>query len=301
MKIVKGSLAGILFVFIILTSYPYRKFYPLNEKISTSITSSPFLDTTPSILADFPPNPIEKAGWTITVDDEFNGPKLNDSLWIPYYLRQRTPDNVARANYEFKNGCISLKIMSPGSKVSALQTLEKYNLHKPGYRKDFADKTLFVQKYGYFEIRAKTQVGAGHCSTFWLIGVQNDSTQSAEIDVLEQPGNLGRNAFLFNMYKWHDPNLIVPNDRRGWKGTYFANRDLTSTFNIYGLEWNDREIKFYFNNKLIRQIDAAPQYPMGVILSFYQGDSWWGRVDQTIPYPKEFQIDYFRAYKKNNK
>ena len=249
---------------------------------------------------DFPPNPVNKAGWTITADDEFDGPTLNQNLWIPYYLRQRTTDDVARANYEITDGKLILKIIKKGNVVSALQTLEKKDLHKIGTRVDFPDRLLFTQKYGYFEIRAKTQAGEGYCSAFWLVGVQGDPTQSAEIDVLEQPGSLGNNTYQANLYNWKDRRIRVPAGASGWKGKYHFDRDLTSTFNIYGVDWSQDGIKFYFNNKLIKSIPYAPQYPMGVILSFYQGNAWYGNASNTTtPYPKEFVIDYFRAYQKN--
>ena len=32
--------------------------------------------------ADFPANPLNKEGWTLVVNDEFDGPELNEKLWI---------------------------------------------------------------------------------------------------------------------------------------------------------------------------------------------------------------------------
>lgn len=255
--------------------------------------------------ADFPANPIERKGYALTVHDEFDGPTLNESLWIPYYLRQRVSDSAALADYEFKNGSIVLKVPknkveynSKGMRVSSLQTFERPDLHKPGRRKHIPNTAKFLQQYGYFEVRAKAQAGSGNCSTFWLLGRQNDSTETGEIDVIEQPGSLGPNVLQWNLYDWTDPKLGTRITNIGWQNKLRFNRNLTATYNIYGLEWTPTEIKLYVNNELINTIPNSPQYPMGVFLSLYVGDDWFGKVDPNSKYPKEFAIDYFRAYKK---
>lgn len=257
-----------------------------------------------SSSTDFPANPIEKEGWELTVHDEFDGPTLDESLWIPYYLRQRTSDAQALAEYEFRDGCIVLQISenkipySSTNRISSLQTAEGSNFHKEGSR-EIEGKVNFAQKYGYFEIRAKTQIGSGHLCAFWMVGSTQNPTENGEVDIFEQPGNAGHNALLFNLYKWNDPALTLPVDSRGWRNRLRTSNDLTTTFNIYGLEWNENEMKLYLNNELVNVIPKSPAYEMAVLLSLYEMDGdWVGDLDHTIDFPKEFAIDYFRAYKK---
>lgn len=254
---------------------------------------------------DFPANPLKKKGYVLTVNDEFEGPVLNQKLWIPYYLRQRVSDEASMADYEFRDGAIVLKVTedkeaynSNGLRISSIQTFEKPDLHKPGKRKDIPNRAYFLQQYGYYEIRAKTQAGPGNCSTFWLLGRQNDSTETGEIDVIEQAGNLGVNSVAWNLYDWHDERLRPRITNMGYQNRLRFNRDLTTTFNIYGCEWTPTEIRMYLNNELINTIPKSPQYPMGVFLSLYVGNDWFGKLDPEASYPKEFIIDYFRAYRK---
>lgn len=254
---------------------------------------------------DMAPNPIKKKGWQLTQSDEFEDSELRKDLWIPYYFRHRASDEKTKSNYRISDGCLILTIDSTGNKFSAVQTLERPNLHKPGKRTDIPTSIKFSQQYGYFEIRAKTQGGGGHNSAFWLVGIQDDSTQSAEIDVFEQPSKLGDNSILFNLYEWKDIALArskkLNKQESPWKNKINLGKNLTTTFNIYGLEWDDTGLKLYFNNKLVSSISASPKYPMGVILSLYEGDNWWGQLDKSVKYPKEFIIDYIRVYSRTKK
>jgi beta-glucanase (GH16 family) len=249
---------------------------------------------------DFPPNSLTKLGWNLTQNDEFTDSVLRDDLWIPYYFRHRASDEKTKSNYRIVDGHLILTIDSSGNRFSAVQTLERPNLHKPGKRFDIPTSIKFSQKYGYFELRAKTQGGSGHNSAFWLIGVQEDSTQSAEIDIFEQPSKLGDSSILFNLHEWKDNDLAVTKrlnkQNTAWNNRIKLGKNLTSTFNIYGLEWDDKTLKLYFNNRLVSSINASPNYPMGIILSLYEGNNWWGKLDKSVKYPKEFIIDYIRIY-----
>lgn len=254
---------------------------------------------------DFPPNPLGKEGWVLTAHDEFNGPTLDTTLWIPYYLRQRVSDEAALADYAFRDGSLVLQVPknktaynSKGMQVSSIQTHEHNELHKPGQRKDIPNRAKFLQQYGYFELRAKTQAGPGNCSSFWLLGPHKDSTESGEIDVFEQPGHLGSNKIQWNLYPWKDSRLNKPGPKKDWHNKIDLGKDLTATYNIYAMEWTPTEIKLFFNNKLINTIPASPAYPMSVLIGLYVGNDWFGKVDPDSQYPKEFAIDYFRAYKK---
>ncbi|MFD1256904.1 glycoside hydrolase family 16 protein [Mucilaginibacter terrae] len=249
---------------------------------------------------DYPANPIKKEGWLLSVNDEFDGTKLNEKLWIPYYLRHRSNKDL-RAEYKFENGCLVLQRNSDG--CSSIQTFERTDLHKLGVRQ-IPTKINFVQQYGYFEIRAKSQTGKGHCIAFWLLGIQETPAQSAEIDVVEQPGHYGNYTGLSSLHLWGDSTL-KPNsvEKRDFGQKITAKQDLTTSFNIYALEWTPSTLKYYLNNELVLTVPRSPQYKMGILISFYQGDkSWFGPVDKSISYPKEFAVDYFRAYtKKGNK
>jgi len=256
--------------------------------------------------ADTPANPIEKPGWELTKNDEFNGTTLDESLWVPRYLGFRTPLDRGNADYYFKDGSIVLRVtesmptyFTSGSsmKVSSIQTAQG-DFHQGSYVKDHDEpyKSNFSQQYGYFEIRAKSQSDLSGHSAFWLNtddptiyqeATRNTSNQ-LEIDVFE---NYQQNKFKFN--------LLNPKGTSGVNKSYASTYpfDFSVDYHIYAVEWDPDNVKYYVDNQLVHTHSASNllKKQMFVYLSLYV-NTWGG--DSAPTYPAEFAIDYFRAYKK---
>jgi len=255
--------------------------------------------------ADTPPNPLEKPGWVLTRNDEFNGTTLDESLWIPRYLGFRTSQDRGNADYYFKNGSLVLRVTesmptyySSGDamKVSSIQTAQG-DFHQASYTKNHNEPYVskFSQKYGYFEIRAKGQADRSGHSAFWFNTddpsiyqqATRNTTQHLEIDGFE---NFKRNQYRFNLY--NPANHGIGNTGGG---TYQF--DFSSEFHIYAVEWSPEFVKYYVDNQLVKQVSSTNivDKPMFVYLSLYV-NTWGG--DSSPTYPAEFEIDYFRAYQK---
>jgi Glycosyl hydrolases family 16/Ricin-type beta-trefoil lectin domain-like len=253
----------------------------------------------PANAADVPPNPLDRPGWVLDRNDEFNG-SLDTSLWITNYLESRTPEWRSRARYGFRNNALVLRIdndqptyySNDPMKVSSIQTGQRTGLHKDSPL-DHSIPTImnYTPKYGYFEIRAKTSARSGLHAAFWTVGRQDTSTQRAEIDIIEHPGRTPRN-FNFSLHKWSDPN--VPEVEHSVPVGF----DVASEMHIYALEWTPTEIKLYVDNVLKDTISASPAYPSLFLLGIYENAGWTGSVDPNDTRPKEFVVDYFRAYRK---
>jgi beta-glucanase (GH16 family) len=254
----------------------------------------------PAVAADVPPNPVQKPGWILDRHDEFNG-SLDSNLWITNYLESRTPEWRSKARYGFRNNALVLRIDNDQPtyyaggdkmKVSSIQTGQKTGLHK-GSPQDHTIPTIwkYAPKYGYFEIRGRTSARSGLHAAFWTVGKQDTLSQSAEIDIMEHPGRTPRN-FNFNLFKWSDPNVTQVTQS---VGTSF---DLAGGMHIYALEWTPTQIKLYVDNKLTRTVNQSPAYASGFLLGIYENAGWTGDVDPVDPRPKEFVVDYFRAYRK---
>lgn len=249
--------------------------------------------------ADVPPNPLQKPGWVLDRHDEFNG-SLDSNLWITNYLESRTPEWRSRARYGFRNNALVLRIdndqptyyAGEKMKVSSIQTGQRTGLHK-GSPQDHTIPTVwkYAPKYGYFEIRGRTSARSGLHAAFWTVGKQDTPQQSAEIDIMEHPGRTPRN-FNYNLFKWSDPKIT---DAYQSVGTSF---DLAGGMHIYALEWTPTQIKLYVDNKLTRTVNQSPAYASGFLLGIYENAGWTGDVDPNDPRPKEFVVDYFRAYRK---
>jgi hypothetical protein len=177
-------------------------------------------------------------------------------------------------------------------KVSSIQTGQRNYLHKDEHNHDISTIMNYTPQYGYFEIRAKTTSQAGYHCAFWTVGRRDNSTQEAEIDIFEQYGNANR--CRFNLIHWDDPNI---SDNTNDQVLSF---NPSAAFHTYGLEWTSSSLKFYIDGVLKRTVNQSPSYGMVFFLSIYENSGWTGTADQTASlYPREFIVDYFRAYTYN--
>ncbi len=258
------------------------------------------LFTNQASTQEIPANPLNKEGWKLDFNDEFNGEELDEKVWLPYYLPHMTSRKKAAADYEFRDGAIVIKIEKDHPVyndrwgrlvVSSIQSFEVNGLHHPagdgGHEEPMFDG--YTTKYGYFEIRAKIPGGKGGHVAWWMIGCQDKPSQSAEIDIVENPFHLTKQMYA-NIHAWKDPNIA------GEKIRNPLDFDLADSWHIYGFEWDENGIKFYVDNELIAESKNSPDYRMCTLLGLYRDCGWDGENDNV--YPKEFVVDYFRVYKK---
>lgn len=255
-------------------------------------------------------NPIEKKGYTIVFDEEFDGNELDSEKWLPQYFPHATdtPEGCV-AKYKIDDGILNLYIdeSSPQygwhtiMRASCIQTFEKNLLH-PGAgefnRTEVEPFEGFATKYGYFEMRAKLpDIKEGGHIAWWLIGTQDDalpdgsgSVQTGEIDILE---NLFEsiNTFSPKVHPWTDSKI------KSFRKDIEMHGNYSEAFHIYGMDWTPKGIKFYIDGHKIAETKDSPDYRMCMFLGIYTNCDFSG-MDNGI-YPKEFLIDYVRVYKSN--
>ncbi len=266
-----------------------------------------------------------KSGYTLDWSDEFDGTDLDQDKWLTQYFPHATLGTVGKnAKYEVKNGKLSMILdqdtksfshdNDDGMKVSSIQTYEKDHLHPvaqqaPGQHVDTFDG--YSTQYGYFEMRCKApSCGGGGAIAWWLIGIEDDerieidgdgnetrvTNHCGEIDIIEnildQP-----NFQRFNVIPHTDSNLYSTNLRQTIQG------DFVNEWHTYALDWTPEYLDFYIDGVKYKHIDASPQYEMCVFISMYMvtnPDSVpnyaWGYANDV--YPKTWDIDYMRVYKK---
>lgn len=260
-------------------------------------------------------NVPQKEGYYLDFHDEFNGDSLDRSKWTDYYLPHwaSNPEN-AKANYRFEDGKLieyiaqDQKPWSPeldgAVKSSAIMSFNKNWIHNfSGSQTLMSNQeewTGYATTYGYFEIRAKlSDVGGGGHQAWWMVGMQNDtndwfnSKETGEIDVIETFFSRS-NTWRIAAYGWNDPFF----QSSSWYSSEdpAPTNDQTQEYHTYGLDWSPGSLKFYYDGVLYRELNQAPDYPMGTILNIYT-DAGSGRGNDV--YPKEWAIDYFRVYKRN--
>lgn len=260
---------------------------------------------------DVPANPLEKEGYTLIFNDEFDGTELDTEKWLPQYFPHATNSAAGCATtYTMENGFLNLmisektQVYNSGTqmKVSSIQTFEKDLLH-PGAGTANVTSVVpyesFATQYGYFEMRAKLPdcKGGGHIA-WWMVGTQDDaradgshSTQTGEIDIME---NLFEypNVFSPKVHAWTDEGLSEFKREVGLDGTY------EDSYHIYAMNWTPSGITFYVDGEEIATTTNSPQYRMCMFIGLYTNCDWSG-MDNEV-YPKVFSIDYIRVYHDNN-
>lgn len=273
-------------------------------------------------VRDFPANPLEKDGWILDFHDEFDEPKLNKDVWYDGYLTHwaNTMESSA-TNYMLKDGKFILfidetnvewSVEDNGNKATGMQSFEKNGLHKWGShvipRQDVEDFDGYATKYGYYEIRTKLPgTGFGGHLAWWMVGTQDDAPaddimgestkQNAEIDIMEIPYGeiLKANPSTYPIiHKWNDPDAP-----KVWFNSYGLSPNSDSEYHTFAMDWTPTSLNFYYDNKLVAEGNTSPSYRMMTFFSMYAGaEGYWTGKDNGV-YPKDWFIDYFRVYKKD--
>lgn len=250
----------------------------------------------------------QKDGYRMVWNDEFNGTKLNKDKWIAEYLPSWVTDREsAAANYKIENGVVKLIIDKDE------RTLRKENYYMTGFmsgsrsglhrsspsnkvKSRVPTEATNLNQYGYYEMRAKMQRGGGVHTAWWLVGFEDDTTKSCEVDIFEILGS-DKDRVWSTFHPWRDKTLKYKT-----MNPHFNNRKLDEEFHIYGFEWTPDSIFVYVDGLRTFEHAAKINYPLMQIISFYDNRNpqggWTGSYDPTVPYPKTFEIDYVRLYKK---
>jgi len=261
-------------------------------------------------MAAFPPNPVDKPGYTLEFHDEFASGRLDEDKWMPHYLPQWSSRASSAARCDFGCGHLVLRIDADQPpwcpeydgdiRCSSLQTgmhagpvgstigQHRFNALSV-VREAQVNRITYAPTCGYFEMRAKAPRTAGNHAALWMIGTEELPHRSAEICICELFGkDAGSSSVVrFGVHPFGDDSITddfrqvrLPID--------------TGDFHVYAAEWTPRHIRFLVDNQEVGLIEQSPSYPMQFMLGLYE------RPAETEPgalYPKEFVVDYVRAWR----
>jgi hypothetical protein len=261
---------------------------------------------------DVPPNPLEKPGYRLDFHDDFTAHDLDQTKWIALYLPQWSSRARSKPKYALRDNTLVLQITEDqapwcpefdgANRCSSLQTgifsgsvgsqlgQHRFNT-RCVVREQQVNRRTYTPQYGYFELRAKGVHDPSNMVTLWMIGYEDVPEQSAEIAIMEIKGsNVSSESSRvgYGVHPWSDPTITDA----------FFDEELpidATCFHIYAIEWKPTSIDFYVDNQKIRTIHQSPHYPMQFMLGIYEFSSPINNP-QSSGYPKEFVIDYFRAY-----
>lgn len=261
-------------------------------------------------------NPIEKPGYRLIFQDEFDGKTLDEQKWVDKYLSSwtKTPER-AQPTYAMENGLMKLQIMGETQPwapefdgqtvVSGFTTGNRNALHNWNgnnvVRNPVETELTHINKYGYYEIRAMGQPGSSRHVAWWLLGFEDVARESAEIDIFEILG-LNAHQVPVAFHRWNDPD--------GPEGNGFTytnnNKDFHNEFHTFGFNWIEGggsgnqpdKMEFYVDGVKTGERNVNINYPLIQLFSLYEkrAGGWTGPW-VSKPYPNTFRIDYVRVYK----
>ena len=152
-------------------------------------------------------------------------------------------------------------------------------------------------KYGYFEIRAKVMKSRVNCA-FWLYRWTENATY--EIDIVEIAGaapghetSLHSNAHVYYGPAAQENDQTRRSDPKIWQ----APAPLANDYHVYGFEWDEKELKWYVDGRLVRtKANTDWNVPMSIILGTEIHANWMG-LPEASELPAAFKVDYFRAWR----
>ena len=146
-----------------------------------------------------------KNGYRLEREDDFSGPEIDRSLWLPHHLPHWSSRTVSAARYRLTHHhrppiegdqpswCAEF---DGGTRVSSLQTgilagplgsaVGQHRFTAEAVvREAQQPRRLDTPQYGFFEIRARFPDEPRSMAAFWMIGYEDRPERSAEICVAE--------------------------------------------------------------------------------------------------------------------
>jgi hypothetical protein len=260
-------------------------------------------------------DPHALAGYVLDREDDFAGPELDRTLWLPHHLPQWSSRAQSAARYRLDGGALRLRIdddqppwcpeFDSGTRVSSLQTgvlsgplgstVGQHRFSPDAVvREAQPDEQLFTPQYGFFELRARFPAEPSSMAALWMIGVEDEPDRSAEICVAEIFGRDVRAdgaAVGMGLHRFGDPRITEE-----WAQQPVA-VDVTDV-HVYAVEWTPDHVAFFVDGALVTVAAQSPAYPMQFMLGIYAfpGD------DGSLPaasFPREFVVDRFTAYRRD--
>jgi hypothetical protein len=257
---------------------------------------------------------MDRARYELEVDERFDAPELDRSLWLPFYLPHWSSRERAAARYDVGGGRLRLRIdvdqppwnpeMDGDVRVSSLQTGQFAGpVGSPTGQHRFRDAlrvrerqenvALYTPRHGLFEVRLRASDDPSTMVALWLIGYEDAPERSAEICACEIFGRDVSAASVsvgVGIHPFGDPSLSDEFER------VTVSIDAREP-HWYSAEWTPERVRFFVDDRLVKVAEQSPAYPMQVMLSLYE---FRDRAPTPAEaYPKTAEIEAFRAYRRS--
>lgn len=149
-----------------------------------------------------------------------------------------------------------------------------------------SSRRSFLQRYGYFEIRARLPAGQGTWPAFWLL---RPGQWPPELDVLEARNGL---PVAHGYVHW------LEDDEPMSTGCATPVADPSAGFHSYGLLWLPQAIVWYVDREPVgwARIKPGLNRAMYLLANLAIGGRFPGPPDPATPFPAAYEIDWIAAY-----
>jgi beta-glucanase (GH16 family) len=229
---------------------------------------------------------VERPGWKITFQDEFDGHALDLQKWNPNdpWGRERNRELQAYVKDAFvvSNGVLRVQ----AEKREAMYA-DKQRSYTSGMMTTYGK---FSQQYGRFEIRCRVPKGKGMWPAFWLL--PEPLGWPPEIDVLEILGHEPDKLHMTHHFR--DAQRKHLSSGGSWKGP-----DFSEGFHEFAVEWSPEQIVWFVDgHERFRSTKTIPQSKMYLLVNLAVGGDWPGAPDEKTVFPSAFEVDYVRVFQR---
>ena len=248
--------------------------------------------------------------YRLIMNDDFEGNRLKTEYWIPTYLPQWSSRSKTIPSYKIHNSVLTLYLSDTQQpwcpewngnvRVSNLQTgvfsgevgsdIGQHHFTDGLTVREFQPKDFKVTpQYGYVEMKARCNIGKENVAALWMIGVEEQPHQSAEICLFELKGwNVAQEKATigYGVHPFGDGKIKDE----------FSEQEFSinvKEWNIYALQWEKDKIVFYINGEKIKVINQSPDYPVQIMLDLYD-------LENKKNESNTFEIDYVKVYQESS-
>lgn len=221
-------------------------------------------------------------GYTLAFDDEFNGSTVDTARWN------------FRTDQKAKSAQLARNVSEGGGVLSIALKKEQY-----GNYAYTAGGVVSRQpfRYGYYETRARTPVGAGWHTSFWAMAGDGSDTYTpkrrTEIDQFEINSSAPKNISQ-GVIAWKPDGSSTSIGRR----TAQPGFDTSAGWHTYGFDWTEDRVAFYVDGTLTNTATYPPSADTHDYLDIWLTSIGYETVDET-KLPATAQFDYVRYYQKD--
>ena len=236
----------------------------------------------PLVLA---PNPPPGGDWQLVFEDRFDKPASDESVWT-IDNSVRVPNRLGRwrENVEIRDGHLRLlnKVESRDGCVWSSGNL----------------MTKGEWQYGYFEASYRYARTVGINNAFWGFSKNTDNPQ-VELNPNEGWYPDIVNAHFYIHHKKDGKRTALTNGTKdGSLLGYRTGENLADDFHVLGMEWNEKELIYYFDGREIRRLPNIDAHrPIAVWFSTYIGDWCGGKATRSVD-GTFMEIDWVRVWQK---